>query len=200
VPFYYDDPSGKGVVEVIAQGSGGVFQVQYAIETPQHPLTDVPFVPYEPVVFVPPDASATASCQNLGDPSIVLAPSGTFDITFAVSSVILQSPNLKGPLVGNIYCSVYNADEVNLGGPLPNATSLQDFTVPMANLQANPAPTFTTKAFFDGDYQILCFQDLADAGSNVEQYDPVTLPIGGFTIACNKNPITVQFALLDPQQ
>ena len=28
--------------------------------------------------------------------------------------------------------------------------------------------------------------------------DPVTLPIGSFPIACNLNPVTVQFALLDP--
>jgi hypothetical protein len=28
--------------------------------------------------------------------------------------------------------------------------------------------------------------------------DPVTLPIGGFTVACNVNPVAVQFAILNP--
>jgi hypothetical protein len=50
----------------------------------------------------------------------------------------------------------------------------------------------------DGDYQILCFQDRTGSG-NVAMNDPVTLPIGSFPIACNKNPVAVQFALLDPE-
>ena len=68
----------------------------------------------------------------------------------------------------------------------------------------NPAK-FYRKVIEDteGAYQILCAQYLVgnDAGTdaNVEQGDPVTLPIGGFTVACNVNPVTVQFAILDPQ-
>jgi hypothetical protein len=196
VPFYYNDPNGGGVVQVIAQGQAGNFTIAYAIESPQNALKDVPFVPYQPVKLVPPDASATASCADLGDPSIKLAASGTLDITFSASSVILSSTTT--PLKGTIYCSVYQADQVNIGGPLPNAVTLQSFTVPNADLRAMPLPTFTTKAFFDGDYQVLCFQDLAGSG-NVATGDPVTLPIGGYTIACNKNPIDVEFAILDPQ-
>ncbi len=195
VPFYYNDPNGGGVVEVIAQGATGVFEIAYAIESPQNPLKDVPFVKYEPVKIEPPDASATASCQDLGDPSIKLAPAGTFDITFSASSVITQNTSM--PLEGTIYCSVFHADQVNIGGPLPGATSLQDFNIPNADLRATPPPTFTTKTFYDGNYQILCFQDLAGNG-NASSGDPVTLPIGAVTIACNKNPVDVEFALLDP--
>jgi len=198
VPFYYNDPSGGGVVQVIANGALGVFQIAYSIESPQNPLKDVPFVAYEPVTLVPPDASVTASCADLGDPTIVLAPAGTFDITFSASSTILSSPSLMGPLLGNIECSVFNAADVNVGGPVPGAVSLQDFTVPNANLSVMPAPTFTTKQFYAGDYQILCFQDLAKNG-NASGGDPVTLPIGSYTMACNKNPVAVQFAILDPQ-
>jgi hypothetical protein len=196
-PFYYDNPNGGGVVEVIAQGTTGSFSVAYAIETPQNPLKDVPFVPYEPVVFTPPDAAATASCADLGDPNIVAAPRGTFDITFSASSVILSDPP-DGGLSGTIYCSVFNASDVNVGGPLPNAVSLQDFNIPNANLLAKPAPTFTTQSFFAGSYQILCFQDLAGNGM-ASGGDPVTIPIGSFTIACNENPVDVEFALLDPE-
>ncbi len=195
-PFYYNDPGGGGVVEVIAQGTAGSFTIAYAIESPQNPLKDVPFVAYEPVKFIPPDASATASCADLGDPSIKLAASGTLDITFSASSVILG--NTTAPLKGTIYCSVFHADQVNIGGPAPDAVSLQDFNIPNADLRAKTAPTFTTKAFFDGDYQVLCFQDLAGNGM-ASMGDPVTLPIGGYTLACNKNPIAVEFAILDPE-
>ncbi len=198
VPFYYDDPNGHGVVQVIAQGALGIFQIAYSIESPQNPLVDVPFVAYEPVTIVPPDASVTASCADLGNPNIKLAPAGTFDITFSASSTILDSPQLMGPLKGTIYCSVYRAADVNVGGPLPNAVSLQDFTVPAANLSVQPAPTFTTNQFYAGDYQILCFQDLQGNG-NASMGDPVTLPIGAFTIACNENPVDVEFAILDPE-
>jgi uncharacterized protein (DUF2141 family) len=103
-----------------------------------------------------------------------------------------------GPLVGTIYCSIFDAADVNVGGPLPGAMSLQDFTVPNANLSTKPATTFTSKTLYAGDYQILCFQDLAGNGM-ASMGDPVTLPIGGFTMACNKNPVDVEFAILDPQ-
>ncbi len=158
----------------------------------------MPFVPYEPVTLDPPDADVTASCASLGDPNIKLAPAGTFDITFQASSTILNSPELKGPLLGTIYCSVFHASDVNVGGPVPGAVSLQDFTVPNANLQSKTAPTFTTKTLYSGAYQILCFQDLAGNG-NASMGDPVTLPIGSFPMECNENPITVEFAILDPQ-
>ncbi len=95
-PFYYDNPNGGGVVQVIAQGTAGLFSVAYAIESPRHTLKDVPFVPYQPVAFTPPDPNETASCEKLGDPTIVLAPKGTLDMTFSASSVVLMSPNLKG--------------------------------------------------------------------------------------------------------
>ncbi len=195
VPFYYDDPNGGGVVQVIATSDHGAFEISYAIASPQHTLNDVPFVPYEPVKFPPPSMQQTASCQQLGHK---LAPRGTFDITFTASDVVTMSPNLMGPLVGTIYCSVYNAKDVTIAGPNDGAKSLQDFNIPNANLQAKTAPTFTTNSFFDGDYQILCYQDLFN-GTGVMQGDPVTLPIGNFTVACDVNPVTVQFALLDPE-
>jgi uncharacterized protein (DUF2141 family) len=198
VPFYYSDPSGGGVVEVIAQGTTGSFSIAYAIESPQNPLKDVPFVAYQPVSITQSDAGVVASCQDLGDPSIKLAPAGTFDITFSASSTILSSPDLKGPLQGTIYCSVYHADDVNIEGPLPGATELQSFTLPNANLQVKPAPTFTTQTFFAGAYQVLCFQDL-DGDGNASMGDPVTLPIGSYPMACNKNPISVEFSILDPE-
>jgi hypothetical protein len=195
VPFYYDSPNGGGVVEVIAQSDHGTFEIAYAIVSPQHTLNDVPFVAYEPVKFVPPSPQQTESCQQLGNK---LAPRGTFDVTFTASSVVTMSPNLKGPLKGTIYCSVFNASDVTIAGPNADAKSLQDFNLPNADLMAATAPAFTTNSFFDGDYQILCYQDLFGTGMT-QQYDPVTLPIGSYTIACDKNPVTVQFALLDPE-
>ena len=47
VPFHYDDPEGGGVVKVIAQGQGGVFQIAYAVESPRQRLRPVEFLPYQ---------------------------------------------------------------------------------------------------------------------------------------------------------
>jgi hypothetical protein len=195
VPFYYDQPAGGGVVQVIAQGTLGIFEVEYAIETPQHPLNDVAFLPWQPVTL--PTGAQAKACQALGNPDIVVAPAGTFDITFSASSTILKNPGPK-PLVGDIECSVFKAADVNVTGPIAGAVSLQDFTVMNADLQGKTAPAFTTKVFPDGDYQILCFQDLAKNGDPTVG-DPVTLPIGSFPIACNENPVAVEFAILDPE-
>jgi hypothetical protein len=194
VPFYYDHPDGGGVVQVIAQGAKGVFSVAYAIESPRNPLKDVPFVPYQPVKVIPPDPNQTASCVDLGN---TLAPKGTLDITFQASSTILMSPDLMGPLQGTIYCSVFHASDVDVTGPHQGAVSLQDFNVPDADLQAKPLPTFVTQALFAGEYQVLCAQDL-DKSGDASHGDPVTIPIGSYTVACDKNPTTVEFAILDP--
>jgi hypothetical protein len=195
VPFYYDHPDGGGVVQVIAQGTAGLFSVAYAVESPRHALTDVPFVEYQPVVIPPPDPSTTQSCEKLGDPSIVLAPKGTLDITFSVSDVIKKDAVV--PLKGTIYCSVYHAEDVVVTGPKAGAKTVQDFNIPNADFTQPKAPTFTTQELYAGKYQVLCAQDL-DKSGDASKGDPVTLPIGSYLVACNKNPTTVEFSLLDP--
>ena len=200
IPFFYNDPSGGGVVQVIVNGTQGIYLVDYAVASPRHPLSEVPFNAYKPVTFTPPDAGANAACDKLGNPGIVLAPSGAFDITFTVSSVIVNSASLTVPLVGDIFCSTYKASDVTVAGPNNGAVALQNFTVKDASFVAGaPAPHYLTGDLPAGSYQILCGQDLHHDG-NIGYGDPVTLPIGGITLACNLNPITVQFALLDPQQ
>ncbi|MGH7286003.1 MAG: hypothetical protein ACRELY_31165 [Polyangiaceae bacterium] len=195
VPFYYDSPNQGGVVQVIAQGSGGLFTVAYGVETPHHPLKDVPLLQYEPVTLPPDDGAASASCQDLGHTP---APKGTLNITFQASDEVKNSPDLQGPLVGDISCSVYHSTDVHADGPIPGAVSLQDFALPGADLGSATAPTFTTNAFFSGDYQVLCFQDLNKDG-NADPGDPVTLPIGSYPIECDVNPATVEFAVLYPK-
>jgi hypothetical protein len=201
VPFYYNDPAGGGVVQVIVQGTQGVFVVDYAVQSPRHTLTEVPFNAYKPVSFTPPPASANAACNQLGNPDIVLSSSGAFEITFKVSSVITDSASLKVPLVGDIYCSTYNASDVTVSGPNPNAVALQSFVVPNASFETGaPVPHYLTGKLPSGSYQILCGQDITHQGGNIGFGDPVTIPISPIPLACNLNPITVEFALLDPQQ
>jgi hypothetical protein len=193
-PFYYDAPSKGGVVQVVVQGQTGVFTVAYVVQAPHHTLEDVPFLPYKPVSIQPSDPKATSACDKLGNPDIVAAPRGAFEITFTTSSVLQSTPNLKGDLD----CAVYQAADVNISGPINGAQSLQSFVVPNVDLNAATPATFLTDTFPDGTYQILCFQDLGHDG-NADKGDPVTLPIGSFPLACNLNPVTVQFAILDPE-
>jgi hypothetical protein len=158
---------------------------------------DVPFVEWPEVVFPPKDPEADAACSELGDPTITLAAQGTLDITFEASPVVRESEQLKGPLVGTIYCSVFRAADVTLVGPNPGAEELDSFNLPAADLDATPRPTHTTKLLLAGDYQTLCYQDL-DNNQTDSKGDPVTLPIGGQQVACNKNPVVVEFGLLKP--
>jgi hypothetical protein len=197
VPFFYNAPINGGVVQVIAQGALGQFTVAYAVQSPRHTLTDVPFVAYKPVAIT--TTPVAAACNQSGNAGIVADSQGVFAITFTASTEVTQSPSLKGPLKGQIQCSVYKAADVTVEGPNANAVSLQDFNIDNADLTPGaPAPQFTTAIFPDGSYQILCGQDINGDGQ-VGMGDPVTLPIGGFPIACNINPVTVQFAILDPQ-
>jgi len=198
VPFYYDDPDGGGVVQVIAQGTAGTFSIAYAIESPRNTLKDVPFVAHQPVEIEPPDPNETASCEELGDPTITLAPKGTLDISFKASDIIKNSPDLMVPLKGTIFCALFRAEEVEITGPHEDAVVLQELQVTDADLDAKEPPTFVTKELFAGEYQILCAQDL-DKDGDASHGDPVTVPIGSYTVACNKNPVTVELAILNPQ-
>jgi hypothetical protein len=199
IPFYYNDPTGGGIVQVIVQGTAGIYVVDYAVQSPRHALTEVPFNAYKNVTFTPPDASASAACNKQGNPGIILASSGAFDITFTASSVVLNSSSLTVPLVGDILCSTYNAADVTVAGPTASAVALQSFAVPGASFEKGaPAPHYLTGNLPAGSYQILCGQDIFHNG-NIGGGDPVTLPITPLTLACNLNPVTIQFALLDPQ-
>ncbi len=195
--FYYDHPDGGGVVNVVAHGEKGIFSIAYAVVTPLHALADTPFLAWPDVVFPPQDPSADAACDQLGDPTIQLAAQGTLNMTFKASTVVLQSKDLKGPLKGTIRCSIFHAADVTVVGPNDGATSLQDFNVDNADLQAATPPSFVSQLLTAGQYQVLCAQDLDNSGG-ASKGDPVTLPIGGQEVACNKNPVVIEFGLLDP--
>jgi hypothetical protein len=199
IPFYYDEPQGGGVVQVIAQGSLGQFEIAYSVASPQNMLTDVPFVPYKTVTFPPPNPNQAKPCYQQGLPGVTQSLTGVFQITFTLSSVITTSLNPGQQLQGDIGCSIYDSSEVNGGGPLPGAQSMLDFTVPAANMTGSTPVTYTTtKPLPDGSYQILSAQYVDGNDNNADKGDPVTLPIGAYPLACNINPATVQFAILLP--
>jgi hypothetical protein len=195
--FYYDHPDGGGVVNVVAHGEKGKFNIAYAVETPQHALADVPFQAWPDVVFPAKDPKADATCDQLGDPTITLAAQGTLNMTFMASKFVLESKELKVPLKATIRCSIFHASDVTVAGPNDGVKSLQDFNMENADLQAATAPTFTSQLLTAGQYQVLCAQDLDNSG-DASKGDPVTLPIGGQEVACNKNPVVIEFGLLNP--
>jgi hypothetical protein len=199
VPFYYDAPATGGVVQVIAEGKLGLFSVAYAVESPRHALKDVEFLEYQPVELPPVDPLDKATCDKLGDPTIVLADKGTLDMKFVASDIVKKSADLAHPLKAKIACSIYAAQDVTIAGPKKDAVSIQDFAIENADLgDGAPAPTFVSQVLHAREYQVLCYQDL-DGNADASPGDPVTLPIGGFPLACNKNPMTVEFALLYPK-
>jgi len=129
----------------------------------------------------------------------VLAPKGTLDITFQASDTIKKSPDVPSPLVGTIYCDLFNKSDVEITGPIEGAVAIQSIKIDKADLSTGaPAPTFVTKELYAGEYQVLCAQDI-DGSGDASHGDPVTLPIGGYMVACNRNPVTVEFAILNPQ-
>lgn len=196
-PFYYDEPAGGGIVRVVAHGEKGKFNIAYAVETPQHALADVGFLPWPDVQFPAKDPGADAACNQLGDPSIELAAQGTLNLSFKPSAVIQNNPKVKGKLKGTIYCSIFRASDVLLSGPIEGAQSLEDFQLPDADLETSTPPAHVSKLLTAGQYQTLCYQDV-DGDKTDSKGDPVTLPIGGQEVACNKNPVVIEFGLLKP--
>jgi hypothetical protein len=201
-PFHYDDPDGGGVVKVIAQGNKGKFQIAYAVESPTRYLKDVEFVPYVGEVEIPTDIpDAVPVCEELGS---TRAPTGEFVFTFKASTTIANDRNLKAPLIGNIYGSVYRAADVTIRGPNEGTEAVADFRYEGVDVR-NPS---TLKAYRlpvqlpAGEYQVLGFMDIdgnADpAAPDPDTGDPVMIPIGAYTLECAVHPVDVEFAILLP--
>ena len=200
VPFYYDDPEGGGVVEVIAQGKDGISQIAYSIESPANELDDLPFVPYTGSVEVPEDWDAPApTCEDVNSKT---ATEGRFEITYQPSSTVRGS-DLKAPLKGTVYGSVYKASDVKITGPLPGTTavaSIRDEGVDVVDGPSSAYPLDTDLPA--GAYQVLGFLDIdGDADPDdpsPDEGDPVMIPIGGFELSCAVQPITAEFAIVLP--
>ena len=200
VPFYYDDPDGGGVVEVIAQGDAGRSQIAYAVESPANELDDLPFVPYVGEIVVPDDWDAPApTCADLGSKA---ATEGTFELTFQASTTVQRS-DLKAPLRGTVYGSVYRAQDVKITGPLEGTEPVASFRFDGVDVTEGPSETFALDTDLPaGSYQILGFLDIDDtaddAAPDPDEGDPVMIPIGGYELACNPQPTTVEFAIVLP--
>lgn len=199
-PFYYDDPDGGGVVEVIAQGEAGEVRIAYAVESPRAELHDVDFVPYQGEVEVPDDWDAPSpTCAGLGATE---AAAGRFEVAFAASTTV-QGTKLKAPLRGNVYGDVYRSDDVEITGPIDGADPVARFRFPDVDSTGGPStPLLIDTQLPAGSYQILGFMDIdgnADATSpNPDAGDPVFIPIGGYELECDVHPVTAEFALTLP--
>jgi hypothetical protein len=200
VPYYYDDPDGGGVVEVIAQGRDGRSQIAYAVESPANELRDLPFVPYVGEIEVPDDWDAPApTCVDLGSKA---ATSGRFEITFDASTTV-RGADVKAPLRGAVYGSVYRAEDVKITGPIDGAEAVA--TIRVAGVDVVDGPAAPVELDVDlpaGSYQILGFMDVdgtADPDDpGPDEGDPVMIPIGGYELGCERQPIVVEFAILLP--
>ncbi len=196
--FHYDDPEGGGVVKVIASGERGVFSIAYAVESPTHRLRDVDFVPYTAKITVPSMVtSPNTTCETVGSTTAVR---GRFKIKFDASSTVRMSRSLDGPLRGNIWISVFHAADVTIVGPNEGAVAVADLQFQNVDLtdRANLMEYVTDLDLSAGQYQILGFIDIdGNAGTEGEPdvNDPVTLPIGAYTMGCAVQPVTVEFAL-----
>jgi hypothetical protein len=201
-PFYYDDPQGGGVVEVIASGRAGVFQIAYAVESPTHLLRDVEFIGYQGDVIIP-EAwdEVDPTCEELGSEP---AAQGFFYVTFDASSTVRNSTSLDGPLRGNVWGSIYRDADVTIIGPSEGASAVASFSFEEVDVRdPDHLETYLVDTqVLAGDYQILGFMDIdgnadpEDADPDVN--DPVIIPIGGFTLECAEQPVTAEFAIPMP--
>lgn len=200
VPYYYDDPDGGGVVEVIAQGKDGKSQIAYSIESPANELEDLPFVPYTGKVDVPDDWDAPPpSCTALKSKE---ADEGEMQITFQPSTTV-RSSDLKAPLKGDVYGSVYQASDVKITGPIDGAEAVATIAEQDVDVVDGPSEAYPLGVDLPaGSYQILGFMDIdgnADPDdAQPDEGDPVMIPIGGYELACAVQPVTAEFAIVLP--
>lgn len=202
VPFHYDDPDGGGVVRVVAQGQGGVFRIAYAVDSPVNRLRPMQFLPYTQPFEIPAEFPGSDSdCASLGSEP---AAQGYFDVTFDASSTVRNSRALDGELKGNVWGSVFRAEDVSGLGPREGAQAVASFAFEDVDLTDPDAlQTYRIDAQLTAEtYQILGFIDIdgnADPDApDPDVGDPVTVPIGAYPLECATQPVKVEFAILRP--
>lgn len=203
VPFHYDDPAGGGVVRVIAEGRDGVFGIAYSVESPIHELRDTEFVPYvgDPLAEAPPVTRPGPRCEDHGS---VEATEGRFELRFDASRTVRGSAMLVDELVGDVYGSVFRAEDVTISGPRDGAESVAQFHFEAVDIREGlSAESYLIDAVLPaGEYQILGFMDIDGNGAETgdpDPGDPVGIPIGGFDLACEAQHAVMEFALLLPE-
>ncbi|MCB0970710.1 MAG: hypothetical protein KDA97_04215 [Acidimicrobiales bacterium] len=200
VPFYYDDPEGGGVVEVIAVGRDGTSQIAYSIESPANELTDLDFVGYQGTVEIPEDWDAPP--PGCGDVGSTDAEEGRFELTFQPSSTVADS-ELKAPLRGTVYGSVYRSSDVKISGPIDGAEPVATLRVPDVDATDGASDPYVLEVDLPaGSYQILGFLDIdgnADPDDpDPDEGDPVMIPIGGYELSCELQPVIAEWAIVLP--
>lgn len=126
------------------------------------------------------------------DPAPAPLP-GTVTLTFSVTEGVRKSPNLKSPLVGVVYGSLYKREDVTLSGPIKGAEDVAPVEVAAVDLQASNASQASWKSpsITPGTYTFLGFYDVNGDGATTKDPnsgDPVTLPITNeFTIEAGVN-------------
>ena len=199
-PFVYTDPDGGGSVVVNAQGKNGTLKIAYVVESPASFLQDVGFVPFLGQIDLPTGPPVPQACGTDSPNS-----TGRFVATFSASSTVSGSQDLKAPLVGNVWGSVFKSSDVTVLGPNDGAVAVADFAFDNVDVR-DPSLLRAYEIATDlpfGDYQILGFMDI-DANANPaspgpDTGDPVMIPIGGFTLDCGVQPVNVEFAILLPE-
>ncbi len=140
-----------------------------------------------------------AACGS--DP--VETPTGTVQLRFSVSNTVRSSRNLKDGLLGDIYGSLFIAEEVTVTGPIEGAQDLNT-SIALTGVDLRTADTSTASWTSDplpvGSYIFLGFYDVDENGADTrdpDSGDPVTLPINPFEIKDGeKTPHVVTFDLV----
>src|SRR5206468_2689569 len=121
-PFIYSDPDGGGSVEVRAQGAAGQLRIAYAVESPASFLQDVAFVPFLGQIDIPTGPPKPQACGSDSPDR-----TGKFVVTFSASSTVSGSQDLKAPLTGNVWGSVFKSSDVTVLGPNDGAVAVANF-------------------------------------------------------------------------
>jgi hypothetical protein len=128
---------------------------------------------------------------------------GTVHIRFKVTNTVRASRNLDAELVGNIYGSLFYAEEVTITGPIDGAADLGvDIELAAVDLRMDDTSTdsWISPELEPRDYIFLGFYDVDGNGAtskDPDSGDPVTLPTNAFTVeAGKKTPHVVPFDLV----
>ncbi len=140
--------------------------------------------------------------SSCGDVGSIAADEGQFELTFDASAGIRGDERLEGELAGIVRGAVYRAEDVMLTGPVEGAEELISFEFEIDIRDGADGPFRLQDSLPAGDYQVLGYldsdQNYDAANPGPDELDPVFIPVRAKTLACEVQPITLEFAVLRP--
>lgn len=184
-------------IDVVIKG-GANLTVSLSVSVQRDVIATVdPIVRSDKVEVQPPSKVSDEDCSALNSSR---TGSGTFNVAFRASPT-LKATLGNTPIRGDVFLSAYPQVEFKDGSIRPGATTTASLRAKDVDITKGTSQRYLLDHNAEaGVYDFIGFMDIngnADPKQpSPDLGDPIIVPVSGYTLACTKQPVDVEFAMI----